>query len=119
MSKCDQCMYGCKTAEARNSPPMAAKKPTKFLSNSAEMLNKLGRRCDGSHEHKQLRGKDLSEAAFYPDGLVLSIIKGMNLTHAAEMVKRAMLVMPSLLNPCVLQESMGTGLRIRCWEHVG
>ena len=83
-------MNGCKTAEARNSPPMAAKKPTEFLSDSVEMLNQLGRRCDGSHEHKQLRGKDLSEAAFYPDGLVLSIIKGMNLTHAAEMVKRAM-----------------------------
>jgi len=68
---------------------MAANKPTTFLSNSTKMLSQLGRRCDGSHEHRKLRGKDLSEAAFYPDGLVLSSIKGMNLKHSDEMVKRA------------------------------
>ena len=35
---CDQCMYGCKTHGAPTSPPMAAKKATRFLSNSPEML---------------------------------------------------------------------------------
>ena len=71
---CDQCMYGCKTNGTPTSPPMVARKATRFLSNSPEMLGKLNRRCDGSHEHKPLRGKDLAEAAFYPAGLIHSII---------------------------------------------
>ena len=61
---CDQCMYGCRTQGTPTSPPMAAKKATRFLSNSLEMLGRLNRRCDGGHEHKQLRGKELAEAAF-------------------------------------------------------
>ena len=89
-SKCDQCIYNCRTAETPNSQSMAARKATRFLSNSAEMLGQLERRCDGTHEHKHLRGKDLAEAAFYPAELVHSIIKGMNLTHAADIVKRAL-----------------------------
>lgn len=51
------------------------------------MLGKLGRRCDGSHDHKQLRGKHLAEAVLYPAELVHSIIRGMNLTYAADMLE--------------------------------
>ena len=82
-SKCDQCMFGCMTAATAKSPAMAAKKPTKFLSNSLEMLNQLGHRCDGSHEHKQLHGKELAAAAFYPAGLIHAIIQGMNMSDKA------------------------------------
>ena len=82
-------MYGCRTQGTPTSPPMAAKKATRFLSNSLEMLGRLNRRCDGSHEHKQLRGKELAEAAFYPAGLIHAIIQGMNLTHAADLVRRS------------------------------
>ena len=56
-ASCDQCMYGCRTHGTPTSPPMAAKKATRCLSNSPEMLGRSNRRCDGSHEHKQLRGK--------------------------------------------------------------
>ena len=35
---CDQCMYGCKTQGTPTSPPMAAKKATRCLSNSPEIL---------------------------------------------------------------------------------
>ena len=86
---CDQCMYGCKTKGTPTSPPMAARKATRFLSNGSEMLGRLNRRCDGSHEHKQLRGKELAEAAIYPAGLIHSIIQGRNLTHAADLLRRS------------------------------
>ena len=86
-SKCDQCMYGRRTVGTANSPPMYGKKATRFISNSSAMLSQLGRRCDGGHEHKQLRGKDLAEAAFYPAELVHAIVRGMNLTHGADLMK--------------------------------
>ena len=86
-SLCDQCMYWCRTVGTANSPPMYGKKGTRFISNSSAMLSQLGRCCDGGHEHKQLRGKDLPEAAFYPAELVHAIVQGMNLTRGADLMK--------------------------------
>ena len=86
-SLCDQCRCGCRAVGTANSPPMYGKKATRFISNSTAMLSQLGRRWDGGHEHKQLRGKDLAEAAFYPAELVHAIVRGMNLTHGADLVK--------------------------------
>ena len=42
---------------------------------------------DAGHEHRQLRGKDLAEAAFYPAELVHAIVRGMHLTHGADLMK--------------------------------
>ena len=33
---------------------MPVKKPTTFMTNSNEIANELGRRCDGSHQHQTL-----------------------------------------------------------------
>ena len=66
-SKCDQCMNGCKAHSKSNDPePMAALKPTKFMSNSQAMLSQMGKRCDTTHKHKPLHGKDCEEAAYDP-----------------------------------------------------
>ena len=86
-SVCDQCMYGCWAAETKSTPSVLARKSTRFVSNGPEMLSQWNRRCDGSHEHKQLRGKDLDEAAFDPAKLMHPIIKGIHLTNAAAMLK--------------------------------
>ena len=87
-SKCDQCMYGCKAHSTLNGPePMAAMKPTRFMSNSKAMLSQLSKRCDKTHRHKPLHGKICEEAAYCPLGLINSILKGMNL-QAAEYVLR-------------------------------
>ena len=43
-----------------------AKKPTKFMSNSRDILRELSMRCDGSHQHQQLEGCRAEKAAEYP-----------------------------------------------------
>ena len=85
----DQCTHGCKTAPTATTPSMIARESTRIIANISEMLGQLQRKCEGSHEHKQLRAKDLAKAAFYPANTIHSIIRGMSTAHAADIMKRA------------------------------
>ena len=66
---CDQCMYGCKSAEG-----LPVKKPTTFLTNAPELAKRLRTRCSGKGgtcsrpeggDHAQCRGKTARLAAVY------------------------------------------------------
>ena len=52
--KADQCMYGLTTWGDDGVTEVAAKKPTKFLTNSIEIGKQIQRRCKGDHEHQEL-----------------------------------------------------------------
>ena len=67
---------------------MAAMKPTKCMSNSQALLNQMSKRCDKTHRHKPLHGEDCEEAACYPLGLTNSILKGMNLQAAEDVLRQ-------------------------------
>ena len=89
ISKCNQCMYGCKSHSTLNDPePMAAMNPTRFMSNSQAMLSQLSKRCDKTHKHKPLHRNNREEAAYDPLGLINSILKSMNLQAAEDTLKR-------------------------------
>ena len=75
----DQCMYGLKTWGNGRAQPVAAKKPTKFMTNSQAMANQLNKRCRGDHEHQHLVGNRCAAAAFYPTPLVKAMIRGIAL----------------------------------------
>ena len=64
----DQCMMGLKTW-SDSGVEMAAKKSTRFLTNSGSMARTLDIRCDGSHPHQHLVGGRAKHAAEYPTGL--------------------------------------------------
>ena len=74
----DQCMYGLKThGPVPERVLMAAKKPTRLMSNSWCVLHELSTRCDHSHEHQELMGGRASNAAEYPDVLCRAICRGL------------------------------------------
>ena len=79
-SVCHQCMYGLVTPN-NDGVPTPAKKPTKWMSNSSDMLSVLSRKCDKSHAHQHLLGGRAAAAAFYPPPLLRAILKGMALTR--------------------------------------
>ena len=74
--ECDQCMYGC-TAMDSDGEYLPARKSTRFLTTSQGMALRLHHKCYRSHSHVPLRGKNPSEASFYPVELRLSILRGM------------------------------------------
>ena len=49
---------------------MPAKKPTRFLTSSAQMAQRLSRKCDKSHRHAILDCGRTAAAAYYPLPLV-------------------------------------------------
>ena len=57
-----------------------AMKPTRFMSNSPQMIQCLSRTCDKSHTHQPLAGGRCAAAAFYPLPLVRAILEGMRAT---------------------------------------
>ena len=79
----DQCMYGLKTP-GQNGKLVPAKKPTKWATSSIYMANRLSTRCDGSHKHQHLMSGRAAAAAYYPAGLITSILGGMRDTADAE-----------------------------------
>ena len=83
--RADQCQFGLITKGRTRGERSIAKKPTKFISNSREMLECLGRTCQGGHDHQPLEGGRCAEAAFYPVGLIKAFLKGIgNTAKAAE-----------------------------------
>ena len=76
----DQCLYGCETPQGE-----PIKKPTKWITNSAEIAKQLSRRCQGKDgdcsrsgggTHQQCRGKIARMAAVYPFKLCRAILVG-------------------------------------------
>ena len=61
-------------------------KPTRFMSNSPQMIQCLSRTCDKSHTHQPLSGGRCAAAAFYPLPLVRAILEGMR--NTTEHLKR-------------------------------
>ena len=75
--KADQCMYGLMTWGKDGLEAVAAKKPTKFMTNSWEIGRELQKRCDGQHNHQELINGRAQWAARYPPGLCRAICKGL------------------------------------------
>ena len=72
----DQCRYGLR-AKGPSGTWRPARKPTRFLSSSEEILDKLSLRCRGVHLHQTLLGGGrASAAAIYPPGLRKAILEG-------------------------------------------
>ena len=73
-----QCMFGLTTPSGDGTA--LAMKPTRFMSNSPQMVQCLSRTCDKSHTHQHLAGGRCAAAAFYPMPLVRAILEGMRAT---------------------------------------
>ena len=73
-----QCMFGLMTPSGDGHA--LAMKPTRFMTNSPQMIQCLSRTCDKSHTHQPLSGGRCAEAAFYPLPLVRAILEGMRAT---------------------------------------
>jgi len=56
---------------------VAARKRTKFMTNSKEIASELKRKCRGEHAHGHLMGKRAQEAAIYPEALCKAICRGL------------------------------------------
>ena len=63
---------------------MPAKKPTRWMSSSPHMLQRLSRRCTGNHEHQQLVGGRAKAAEDYSLDLISEILRGMRDTSDHE-----------------------------------
>ena len=79
----DQCEYGLLTPDA-DGLPMPAKKPTRWMSSSPFMLDRLSRRCSGDHVHQHLVGGRAKTAEDYSIELVTEILRGVRDTADAE-----------------------------------
>ena len=71
----DQCEYGLLTPGPEGAP-IAAKKPTKWMSSSPHMLKRLSKRCSKNHVHQQLVGGRAKDAENYPLELITQILRG-------------------------------------------
>ena len=98
-----QCEYGL-TTPGPDGKPMPAKKPTKWMSSSPQMLECLSKRCSGKHQHQALMGGKAAAAAYYPLDLITEILRGMRNTADFEDVEDN-----SIDNP--LKEQMNQRIR--------
>ena len=77
-SVADQCMHGLVTpGPPPDKEPMAAKKPTQFMSNSWCIVYELSARCDRSRVHQELMGGRASKTAEYRDALCRASCRGL------------------------------------------
>ena len=77
-SVADQCMYGLVTlAPLPDKRPMAAKKPTRFITSSARIGEEFKRTCNHLHNHQRLMGSNRAKkSARYPEELCRAACKG-------------------------------------------
>eukprot|EP00435_Cladocopium_sp_Y103_P073784 s36_g45.t1 len=85
LAACDQCRHGL---QGRSGLPH--RKPTGFLSNNSYIIDQLGLRCDGTHDHEQVIGRDQGglrseQSQHYPAGLVEAILKGYKMSIGTPM----------------------------------
>ena len=70
--------------------PKPVKKPTKFLTSSSRIAQRLSKRCPGDHEHCLLKGGNrCSRAQVYPDGLCQEMVLGYKEQMADELGSHA------------------------------
>ena len=72
----DQCEYGLLTP-GPGGVPTPAKKPTRWMSSSVQMIRRLSRRCSKTHVHQQLVGGRAKACEDYSIELVTDILRGM------------------------------------------
>lgn len=73
---CDQCRFGLQV-KGENGEYGLAKKPTRFMSSSAEVLKELDKKCNHEHEHVPLMGKQrTTAAAIYTPELCRAMLRG-------------------------------------------
>ena len=78
-----QCEMGLVTEDKDGWAP--AKKATKFMSTSTEVLVRLDRKCKGIHKHRHLEGKSRTEAAAaYPRRMCRLILQGIDAQRRRE-----------------------------------
>ena len=63
---------------------MPARKETRFMSSSVEVLRGLSRRCEGDHVHQPLLGGRARAAAVYPPALCRAILRGIERQRRVE-----------------------------------
>ena len=78
-----QCEYGLLTPDS-DGVPTPAKKPTRWMSSSSFMLERLSRRCSGDHTHQHLSGGRAKAAEDYSIELITEILRGIRDTADAE-----------------------------------
>ena len=89
----DQCQYGLR-APSSDGGELPALKPTRFMTSSLQMANRLMRRCNRQHRHQQLVGGRCANAAFYPLDLVREILR--SIMSIIRMFSRSMLNSPNM-----------------------
>ena len=72
----DQCMFGLTTTRRGGRQVAAARKRTKFMTNSYHIARELERSCDNTHQHQALVDGRAKEAERYPQGLCRAICRG-------------------------------------------
>ena len=111
--KTDQCMFGLATRGKRWGQVSAARKPTKFMTNSYNIARELERPCDGTHSHQALLDGRAKAAERYPPALCRAICRGLtkevqnHVQHLNAVVEvSAPVAKTALANPEEFHESM-------------
>ena len=73
----DLCAFGLTTRGQRKGLRVPARKPTRFLTNSAEIAHALNKKCPGGHTHQALLGGRAKAAAEYTEELCRAVCKGL------------------------------------------
>ena len=86
VAKCDQCEFGAENTVGLQWSDSAGEgarllKPTRFMSNSPQMLQRLFRTCKRDHVHQPLLGGRAASASFYPFDLIKAILHGVSDTE--------------------------------------
>ena len=79
-------MFGAKSAVGAGwsddvGPHARVLKPTRFMSNSVQMLRRLHKTCSRNHAHQPLLSGRAGQAALYPLPLLKAILLGMSDTE--------------------------------------
>ena len=69
-------IFGLKTIDPTGASAPARKR-TRFMSNSKEILKELGKMCPGDHLRQPLVNGRAEKAAVYPEGLCRAICRGL------------------------------------------
>ena len=70
LAQVDLCTYGLESTEG---VPM--RKGLTLLTNAQEFAEEINNRCDGSHEHQRVQGRETSRTAVYPDDFAKAVVR--------------------------------------------
>ena len=113
----DQCMYGLKTyGKDKKVQDKAARKRTKFMTNSQCMAEELSKRCRGEHAHQALEGGRAKEARIYPEELCEAMVRGV-IRQMEDNVESLRCLMTVKATDSIWQESEGLKARSQGGDH--